>query len=243
MVYWAPTTVSAVGTLGEARHNYRVGRLFTDGRQWGRQCKPGLFSSAPPPNASRMRAIRPILVVALLFTWAPAGHAMDSCDGAYSASRLRPLPTSIALKLDRHDDSARADQLAKAFLAGVTAAGVTVRENPTVLLHLNVDISHPPLPRPPATDSLRPDLRRLQGAIFLTLPETDPNRYAPPVHPGGPPVLSIRTQLTDSRAGTVLWIGNFSCAMRSSSSDEHLARDMGRVIGSALGRTATRVPF
>jgi hypothetical protein len=200
-------------------------------------------SGRQPLKVAMMSAIRPVLAAALLLAWVPPGQASESCEGSYSASRLRPLPASVVLKLDRHDDSARSDRLAAAFLEGVASAGVTVRANPTVLLHLDINIDHPPLPRSPATDPLRPDLRGLQGGIFLSLPDTDPKRSAPPVHSGGAPILMLRTQLTDFRSGVILWIGDFSCAVASSSSDERIARDMGRVIGGALGLTVGQVPF
>lgn len=183
------------------------------------------------------------LAAVFLLAGTPAGHALEGCAGIYSTSRLKPLPSSVIVKLDRHDDSARSGRLADAFVAGLAAAGIAVRGDPTVLLHLDVAVSHPPLPRPRATGPILPDLRALQSGPILALPDTDPGRHAPPIHPGDAPILLLRTELTDARAGTVLWIGEFSCALRSSSEDEQLAHDLGSVVGVALGRTATRVPF
>ena len=183
------------------------------------------------------------LAAIVLLAGAPAGQAMESCAGSYSANRLQPLPKSVIVKLDRHDDSERSNRLADAFMAGVDKAGVAVQGDPSVFLHLNFDISHPPLPRPPENGPLLPDLRPLEGGPQIELPKTNPRRSARPMHPGGAPILSLRTELTNVRTGAVVWTGDFSCALRSSSRDEQIARDMGRVVGGALGRTAARIPF
>jgi hypothetical protein len=194
-------------------------------------------------NAAATRATKFCLTIAFVVAWATVGHALESCAGVYSASLLRPLPKSVIVHLDRHDDSPRSIRLADAFMGGVATAGVVVQGNPTVMLHLEVDISHPPLPRPPGASPFIPDLRGLQGGLVLTRPETDPSRYARPAHPAGAPILSLRTELTDTRTDTVLWAGDFSCALTSSSPVEQLARDLGQVVGGALGRTAERAAF
>jgi hypothetical protein len=169
--------------------------------------------------------------------------ATQTCQGTYAATPLQPLPPRIVVGLDIHDRSSRNLKLAERFLAGVREAGVAVGAEPNVLLHVNTSrLGDSSSRQNRGAEQSYSELSGVQGGMQLSLPALPSNRFAAPRPSSAPPLLFLRVDATEGSSPRILWVASVQCGM-TSPDEGQLAKDLGRVIGGALGQRIERRPF
>ena len=182
------------------------------------------------------------LVLAALVCASQAA-AMGTCEGTYAATLLQPLPEHITAGIDIHNRSPRNLDLGERFLAGVHDAGVAVGAMPNLLLHVTtsrLDATSTGSGR--GEERSFSEMSGLQGGPHVGLPPNPGTRLTTPRAPVAPPLLIIRVDATVGETTRIAWVASVQCS-RTGTDDAQLARDLGRVIGGALGQRIERRPL
>jgi hypothetical protein len=184
---------------------------------------------------------RSIFGIALIaIAWSGSASAMGSCRGTYAAFLLHALPPRPVVALDVRDVSARNQRLADRFLAGMRQAGVATGTDHNVTL----DVTTSQIMETASGPGRRPERRvaglsALQSGNLRSRPAMPSNRItAPPAGPAAP-TLDLRVDARSRNETRVSWFASVQC--RATGTDRgQLAQDLGRVIGSALGKRIER---
>jgi hypothetical protein len=192
---------------------------------------------------------------AVLGLAAPTGpaHALESCNGQYSAAALQPLPVPTVVKLDLRDSSPVNVDLAKAFTGGMQQAGLHVDGPPTVKLSLTFSIigqggSSGSAAVPPggagadgnyATGTNAP---WLNGGFTAQLPDMPRYDLFTPQQPAQSGLLMLRVEATDPSTGATDWIGSIQCTLLGDD-NKTLAYQLGYRIGGTLGKRVDNGPL
>lgn len=187
-----------------------------------------------------------LAVIGVLAGLVPAERAMatQSCPGSYATAVMQALPAKVVANLDIHDRSARNLELSERFLAGLRDAGVQVGAQPNVLLHVDVSQIGKEAADPQwhGAVSSYSGLAGLQGGPQVNLPALPSAKFASPRSQGTPPLLFIRIDATVGDATRISWVATIQCQMLDEN-EKHLAEDLGRVVGGALGKRIERRAF
>lgn len=184
---------------------------------------------------------RSIFGIALMaIAWSGSASAMGSCQGTYAAFLLHALPPRPVVDLDVRNPSPRNQRLAARFLAGVREAGIATGANPNVTLHVRVTETI----ESPRGSGRRPERRSaglsaLRSGNLRRPPAMPSNRITAPPAARASPRLDVHVDARRRNESRVSWAATVQC--RATGTDEgRLAQDLGRVIGSALGRRIER---
>lgn len=189
------------------------------------------------------RRIATLGMVLTGIAWAGVAAAMPTCEGTYAATLLQPLPAQITVGLDIHDNSPRNQMLAERFLAGVREAGVAVGPQRNVLLHISTSRLGETANRPSGgKERSYPELSGLAGGPQVSLPAMPDTQLTVPRKPPVAPLMILRIDATVEPATRISWVASVQCRMIGGDEGQ-LAQDLGRVIGSALGRRIERQPI
>ncbi len=206
-------------------------------------------------KASRLGlAINLSLTVALA---APAG-AMNACTGQYSAAALSPLPIPTVISLDLSGSTVTSPELAQAFTRGMQEVGQQVGSPSNAVLTLSWSVSGQggstnnggngagtPYAGGNAAgwgNSSGGNAAWLQGDETAALPGIPSYTMFSPRQAAQSALLFLRAQVRPSGAGVAAWIATLQCTMQPVENNE-LAYQLGRVIGSAMGREVNASPM
>ena len=216
-----------------------------------RQCSPVAARAAGPrPAEGYNLMIRNKLLYSLLagvvtlsaIAWINIAAATEACQGSYITAVLQPLPSNPIVGLDVRDRSPRNLRLAELFKAGLRQSGAVVGEHPNVVLRLTVsrlgDFAHES--RTPPAKSY-PEFAGLQGGMQPELPPIPSQGLIVPRSPPKPPLMFVRVDATVGDASRPSWLASIQCSLFGT--DEQLAGDLGRLVGSTLGERTERRPF
>jgi hypothetical protein len=184
-----------------------------------------------------------------------AAVAMETCNGEFSSSPLRPLPDSPVVGLDLADSSAANAALATAFTSGMQSAGTQVpgSQKATVTLRLTWQVvgqgaSNPGSggnsPGGPVSTDGSPwagnSQTFLQGRIDRALPDMPNYDVFAPGQSAQSGLLMFRVEARDPTGATIYWISSAQCTLQGGD-NQKLAYQLGHLIGSAIGQRRSRV--
>jgi len=184
---------------------------------------------------------RAIFGIALIvIAWPGSASAMGSCQGTYAAFLLHALPARPVVALDVRDASPRNQRLADRFLAGIREAGVATGSVPNVTLHVtasqNIETARGSARRPERRSA---GLSALQSGNLRGRQAMPAGRITAPRAGRASPLLDLHVEARRANETRVSWWASLQC--RATGTDQgQLAQDLGRVIGSALGRRIDR---
>jgi hypothetical protein len=185
------------------------------------------------------------LLAASIIACCGGATAAPNCRGTYAATSLQPLPERVVVDLDIRDRSQRNLALADRFLAGVRAAGVTVGQDPTVLLHVSTSrLGETSLGIGRGAEWNYDELGGLAGGGMRPRLPPMPGvgvRASRPA-PAAQPLLVLRVDATEGKQTRIVWIASVQCRM-TGSDEGSAAQELGRVIGGALGKRVERQAF
>ncbi len=174
---------------------------------------------------------------------ANGASATQTCQGSYITALFQPLPAQVVVGLDVHDRSPRNLDLGKRFLAGVSRSAVAVGEQPNVTLHVSTSrigqISAQP-DRGAVPDYS--EFSGLQGGMQPAMPAMPSNGLLAPRLPPKPPLMFVRVDASVGNSTTVAWVATVQCQM-AGTDEGQFAEDLGRLVGSTLGKRTERQPF
>jgi hypothetical protein len=197
-----------------------------------------LHQTQPGPRWSLHRSIFGIALIAI--AWSGSASAMGSCDGTYSASLLHALPDRPVVSLDVRNPSPRNQRLADRFLAGMREAGVATSTNPNVMLHVTTSqIIDTVGGSGRRAERRSAGLSALQSGNLRSPPAMPSNRITQPRPSRASPTLDLRLDATRRNESRVSWVAHVQCRATGTDTGQ-LAQDLGRVLGSALGRRIER---
>jgi len=195
----------------------------------------------------------PALIGAGLLLNNPA-HAMDACAGSYAATLLRPLASPLVVGLDLTDNADITMRLGQAFTNGLQDAGVSVGGAPDVLLRLSYQVvgqgsSTPGGPvQVPYNDPNTGwsswsggQAAALQGGVSLALPDIPNTDMFNPQQSAQSGLLMLRVEARNQGIGTPAWIATLQCTLQTTDSVA-LARQLGVLIGGAIGKQVSKAP-
>lgn len=208
-----------------------------------------------------MRGCRFELVIALALAGvlaAPAA-AMDACTGQYSAAALSPLPTPTVISLDLSGSTITAPGLARAFTQGMQDAGQQVGTPSNAVLTLSWNVlgqgggggngggngTGSPFAGDNATDWSNwsgSNAAWLQGGETAALPGIPSYTMLSPKPAVQSALLVMRAQVRPTGAGVAAWIATLQCTMQPVDNSK-LAYELGRLLGSAIGREVNQSPM
>ena len=184
---------------------------------------------------------RAIFGIALIvIAWPGGASAMGSCQGTYAAFLLHALPPRPVVALDVRDPSTRNQRLADRFLAGMREVGIATGTVPNVTLHITtsqiIDTARGSGRR---AERRSAGLSALQSGNLRSRPAMPANRITTPPPGRASPLLDLHVDARRANETRVSWWASVQC--RATGTDQgQLAQDLGRVIGSALGRRIER---
>ncbi|MFL5257850.1 MAG: hypothetical protein ACJ8AI_34220 [Rhodopila sp.] len=181
-------------------------------------------------------------------------RATDSCAGSYSATLLQPLAAPTVVDLDLSDSSDMTARLAQAFTGGMQDAGVTVSGSPNVILRLSYQVvgQGGSVPGGPVINPAgNPDTgwsswsggqtAALQGGITLALPDIPNTDMFNPQQTAQSALLMLRAEARNQGGGLPVWIAVLQCTVQTTDS-VMLARQLGYVLGGAVGKEINKAP-
>jgi len=177
------------------------------------------------------------------FAATDAATATPTCQGSYSTASLAPLPARVVVNLDIHDRSPRNVDRSERFLAGLRSAGVAIGAQPNVILHVTssrLGEVETWTNRGPVQG--RSELPGLQGGLQPVLPPLPSQGIMAPRSPPPPPLLYIRVDARASDSTRIAWVASVQCQM-TGLDEGQLSEDLGRLVGSTLGKRTERSPF
>lgn len=170
------------------------------------------------------------------------GAAAQTCTGTYYTTSLQPLPPAPVMALDVRDDSDANLALRDRFNAGARAVGARVDGTPNLRLLVTWRISSPAgapdAIRGERFDSTYSEFNELRGNRYTT-PQTATTR------PGGAVpqrTLYLRADLVDPVTLRPLWLAVVQCSLLADD-PAGVAYDLGRLIGSSMGKTVGQTSF
>ena len=182
-------------------------------------------------------------------------RAMDSCSGSYSATLLKPLAAPTIVGIDLSDNSDVTARLAQAFSGGMQDAGVTVSGSPTVMLRLSYQVVGQGGSTPGSgamTQAGDPQTgwsswsggqtAALQGGITLAMPDIPNYDMFVPNQPAQSGLLMLRAEARNTGAETPAWIAVLQCTVQTTD-NLMLARQLGYVLGGAVGKERSKAPI
>jgi hypothetical protein len=184
---------------------------------------------------------RSIFGIALIaIAWSGSASAMGSCQGSYAAFLLHALPQRPVVALDVRDNSPRNQRLADRFLAGLRQAGIATGTDPNVTLHVTTSQIIETAGRSGQRAERRSaGLSALQSGNLRSRPAMPANRITAPPPGRASPLLDLHVDAIRRNETRVSWSATLQC--RATGTDQgQLAQDLGRVIGSALGKRIER---
>jgi hypothetical protein len=203
-------------------------------------------------SASCLKLVIGISLAAVLI--APA-VAMNACTGQYSAAALSPLPTPTVISLDLSGSTITPPDLAQAFTRGMQDAGQKVGSPSNAVLTLSWNVmgqgggtgngAGTPFAGGNATDWSNwsgSNAVWLQGGETAALPGIPSYTAFSPRPAAQSALLVMRAQVRPSGAGVAAWIATLQCTMQPVQNSE-LAYQLGRLVGSAIGREIKQTPM
>jgi hypothetical protein len=190
-------------------------------------------------------ALRNAVLVAIGATvWCGGANGMPSCQGTYAATLLQPLPERVVVELDIRDRSKRNLMLGDRFLTGMREAGVVVGQDANVLLRVTTSLGEMSPGAGRGSERNYSELGGLAGGGKLpTLPAMPmTGMMASRSVPAAQPLLVVRVDATADKDARIAWVASMQCRM-TGSDEGQLARELGRVIGGALGTRVERQAF
>lgn len=189
---------------------------------------------------------------------APAA-AMDTCPGQYSAAALSPLPTPTVISLDLSGSTITAPGLAQAFTQGMQDAGQRVSTPSNAVLTLSWSVigqgggsgngggtgTGSPFAGDNATDWSNwsgSNTAWLQGGETAALPGIPSYSMFSPKPAVQSALLVMRAQVRPTGAGVAAWIATLQCTVQPGDNSK-LAYELGRLLGSAIGREISQSPM
>jgi hypothetical protein len=159
------------------------------------------------------RLAHSVLLLLMLAVASTSVYAQSGCRGSISGSPMRPLAEPVNVSAKKPVSRATYPDLAQLFLNGVQAAGIPV------------------IPEGRGTTLL--DL------TFRIIPPVGGN--AGPTSVRGS-TLSVAVKANDAKSRALVWVGTVDCTVL----DEGLnavARELGTIVGGALGKYIPKRPF
>lgn len=171
----------------------------------------------------------------------PAG-ATTACQGTYTTALLQPLPKTVSVNVEVRDRSPRNLGLMRRFLDGARDTGAKIATKPTVLLHISTQRLGKSESSPgQAAVSGYQELAGMQGGPQMALPDMPSSGFVARTRPPPPPLLFIRVDATPAGSQRIAWSASIQCQLNGS--EDQLAEDLGRLVGSTLGERTERRPF
>lgn len=208
-----------------------------------------------------MRAYRLELVIGLLLGGLPAipAAAMDACSGQYSAAALSPLPTPTVISLDLSGSTITPPALVQAFAQGMQDAGQRVGTPSNAVLTLSWNVmgqgggsgtgGGSGIGSPYAGDNATgwsnwsgSNAAWMQGGETAALPGIPSYTMFSTKRAVQSALLVLRAQVRATGAGVAAWIATLQCTMQPVDNSK-LAYELGRLLGSAVGREISERPM
>ncbi len=171
--------------------------------------------------------LRMLAAAALMLASAAAAQAAAVCSGTISGSPLRPIAKPVVVSMEHPIDSTANPDLAKQFLVGVEAAGVSV------------------VPKGQGTTTL--DLSfLLQGKQRGTYRDLSWMRGAPVSGAVKSSLQGSHIDITiyarDAGSRSLVWTGAIACTIQTDDMAA-LAEGLGGAVGRALGQSVPKAPL
>ena len=195
------------------------------------------------PRAAKRNAV---LLAASVMAWGSGANAAPRCQGTYAATSLQPLPERVVVDLDIRDRSPRNLMLADRFLKGVREAGVAVGQEANVLLHVSTSrLGETSSGTPRGAERTYSELGGLAGGGMRPRlpPVPTTGMKASRSAPAAQPLLALRVDATEGKNTRIIWVASLQCQITGRPDDGGVARELGRVIGGALGKRVERQAF
>jgi len=208
-----------------------------------------------------MRVRRLELVIGLLLAGVPAipAAAMDACNGQYSAAALSVLPTPTVISLDLSGSTITAPALVQAFTQGMQDAGQRVGAPSNAVLTLSWNVigqgggsgagggngTGSAFAGGNATDWSNwsgSNTAWMQGGETAALPGIPSYTLFSPKPAAQSALLVLRAQVRPAGAGVAAWIATLQCTIQPVENSK-LAYELGRLLGSAIGREIKQTPM
>ncbi len=208
-----------------------------------------------------MRAYRFELVIGLSLVGmlAVPAAAMDACNGQYSAAALSPLPTPTVISLDLSGSTITSPDLVRAFTQGMQEAGQRVGTPSNAVLTLSWNVigqgggsgtgggngAGSPYAGDNATGWSNwsgSNAAWMQGGETAALPGIPSYTMFSPKRAAQSALLVMRAQVRPTGAGVAAWIATLQCTIQPVENSK-LAYELGRLLGSAIGREINQSPM
>ena len=183
------------------------------------------------------------LLAVSVMAWCGGACAAPSCQGTYAATSLQPLPDRMVVDLDIRDRSQRNLVLADRFLAGVREAGIAVGQDANVVLHVSTSrLGETSSGAARGAEQTYSELGGLAGGSMRPRLPPMPATGMRASRAAAQPLLALRVDATEGKNTRIAWIATLQCQV-TGSDEGKVAQELGRVIGSALGKRVERQAF
>ena len=152
-------------------------------------------------------------------------HAQRMCAGTIEASLLQPLPAPMSVMLEQDMQDAVNPGLVNQFIAGLQEAGTQVGSQGSAVMSFTVEVQETGSGAGTAAGTFS-NFDWVSGER-LSLGERSQLLGT---------VLTVSVQVEDSASAALLSVVTLKCTMQTSDSSA-MARELGREIGSALGKS------